>query len=164
MIELSWLGWIIKPLKWLVQHVWKTMRVKDGSNVLLGGMGDSDQGLPEILFIGLKGTEQSCLLQLPLFVKNDGLAPVRNLAVAILLPKHLASDLPVAPSDPTTSGSFFRTESGRFDLMLNFHLPTLRIDEGIELPITLRLTPRDWTTVRAGGPQRRKAGIVRVDY
>jgi hypothetical protein len=164
MIEHAWLVSLARLLKSLVQHLWGTTRVRDGSRVVLVGPGDTEEDRPEILVIGLGGGDQLSFLQLHLGVMNKGLAPARNLAISISLPKRLLADFPMRRSDPESSASFFRTDEDEFNVTLHFHLPTLRIDEAVAVPLSLRISRDDWITVKAGGHQVRQGDFFSVDY
>jgi hypothetical protein len=152
MVEIPILKWIAKPLWAGVRVIWDRLRIKDGTLVSLTTCAEG-KGVPEALFIGLAGSDQTCLLQIPLIVTNLGRVPVRNLAIRVQLPKALTPDsLPLAPH-PTIKESYHRVESDTLTIQDEYRLSDLRIGEAIALPILLRVRSTDWITVKLGGAE-----------
>ena len=148
---------------WLVRFIWSKLRIKDGSFVSLHCIGDTQENRPEFLYLGLKETEITCLVRLYIALKNEGRAPIRNLAVRVQLPSKLAAEVKMERANPDGADAFYLTKADRRSVVLNFET-SLRIDEGALFPILLRIQPSDWIEVRAGGPQERKGNLALTDY
>lgn len=163
MIDFPVLAWITRPLLWFFRFVWSTLRIKDGSFVSLGGIGDTEDSRPEFLYLGLQGTEITCLVHLYIAVKNEGRAPIRNLSVRVQLPRNLTADLNLERANAVSYDVFYTTRIGRRSVVLNFET-SLRIDEGALFPILLRIRPSDWIEARAGGHRNREGNLMLADY
>jgi hypothetical protein len=160
MIEIPVLTSVIKAIVWLFRLIHGASRIKDGTTVSLSSAGDGESDRTELLFIGLKGTEQTCLVQFPIIVTNDGRAPVRNIAIRITLPKQLSVNV---LRDNEAQSGVYQTEDG-LNAYFNIEMPSLRIDDSVLLPMLLRITPNDWIDVKADGPQKQVGRTVLVDY
>lgn len=163
MIDLPILTWITRPIVWVSRFAWSKLRIKDGSFVSLGCIGDTKESQPEFLYLGLQETDITCLVRLYLSVKNEGRAPIRNLSVKVELPRNLTADVRMERANPSGSDAFYSTKIGRRRVVLNFET-SLRIDEGALFPILLIIRPDDWIEARTGGPKKRKGDLVLTDY
>jgi hypothetical protein len=159
--DLPILGWITHLLLAGVRFVRDTFRIKDETRVSITTIAQQRGRLPETLCLGLTGTEQTCIVQIPLIIANKGRAPVRNLAVRVLLPRALIPDFQAIQLDPISKGSFHQETVNGHIVQHTYQLPILRIDETVELSVLIRVRPTDWITVKAGGAET-SPGFVKI--
>ncbi|MGD9542447.1 hypothetical protein [Methylocystis sp.] len=141
----------------IFRFLWRALRIKDGTHVFVSSVGERDETpRPKILVIGFEDSKETCFVQLPLLIKNEGLNPVKNLAARVELPKTLCADLHEKPPNSPTGEVIYKIDTYPSLVGINYELPTIRIDEGVVLPIMIRIRPSDWIALKVGDERKNK--------